>query len=178
MNDTPKDNLICIMDKEDIEAIVAGIAHQISEDYKGREPILIGVLKGAFVFLADLIRHLTIPAKVDFVRLASYGPGSSSSGIVRMRKEIELDVNNKDVLIIEDIIDSGLSIDTLITYIRSLHPRTLRICALIDKRERRKIDFDINYIGRMVEKGFLVGYGLDYAENYRYLSGVYRLQTE
>ena len=95
-----------------------------------------------------------------------------------MRKEIELDVNNKDVLIIEDIIDSGLSIDTLITYIRSLHPRTLRICALIDKRERRKIDFDINYIGRMVEKGFLVGYGLDYAENYRYLSGVYRLQTE
>jgi hypoxanthine phosphoribosyltransferase len=93
-----------------------------------------------------------------------------------MRKEIEVDVKNEDVLIVEDIIDSGLSMRTLIDYIKSLHPRTVRICALIDKRERRKFDVDIDYVGRVVEKGFLVGYGLDYAEEYRYLPAVYRLQ--
>ena len=127
--------------------------------------------------MADLIRCLTVPTKVDFIRLASYESSTTSSGNVRMRKELEIDVKNKDILIVEDIIDSGLSMRTLIDYIKSLYPRTVRICALIDKRERREFDIDIAYVGRVIEKGFLVGYGLDHAEEYRYLNGVYRLKT-
>ena len=173
-----KPKLISVLKKEDIDKIVAELAHRISKDYENRELVLICVLKGAFIFLADLIRCLTISAKVDFVRLASYESGTSSSGNVRMRKEIEIDVKNKDVLIVEDIIDSGLSMCTLLDYINSLLPRTVRICALIDKRERREFHVDIDYVGCAVEKGFLVGYGLDYAEEYRYLPGVYRLQTQ
>ena len=169
-------NLISIFKKEDIDKIVAELAHRISKDYENRDLVLIGVLKGAFIFLADLIRCLTVSSKVDFVRLASYGSGTSSSGNVRMRKELEVDVKNKDVLIVEDIIDSGLSMRTLIDYINLLHPKTVRICALIDKQERREIDIDIDYVGRVIEKGFLVGYGLDYAEEYRHLPGVYHLQ--
>ena len=168
--------LISVLKKEDIDKIVTELAHRISKDYENQDLVLIGVLKGAFIFLADLIRCLTISTKIDFVRLASYESGTSSSGNVRMRKELEVDIKNKDVLIVEDIIDSGLSMFTLIDYINSLHPRTVRICALIDKRERREIDIDIDYVGRVVEKGFLVGYGLDYAEEYRHLPGVYRLQ--
>jgi hypoxanthine phosphoribosyltransferase len=170
-------NLICVLKKEDIDKIVAELAHRISKDYKHRELILIGVLKGAFVFLADLIRCLTIPAKIDFVRLASYESKTSSSGKVRMMKEIEIDVKSKDILIVEDIIDSGLSMCTLLDYINSLHPETVRVCALIDKRERREIDVDVDYVGHVVENGFLVGYGLDFAEEYRYLPGIYRLQS-
>ena len=170
-------NLISVLEKEDIDKIVAELATRISKDYENRELVLIGVLKGAFIFLADLIRCLTVPCKVDFVRLASYESSTTSAGTVCMRKELEVDVKNKDVLIVEDIIDSGLSMRTLIEYIESLHPQTVRICALIDKRERREFDIDIAYVGRVIEKGFLVGYGLDHAEEYRYLNGVYRLKT-
>jgi hypoxanthine phosphoribosyltransferase len=170
-------NLICVLNKEDIDKIVSELAHRISTDYKNRELILIGVLKGAFIFLADLIRHLTISAKIDFVRLASHESKTSSSGTVRMRKEIEVDVKNKDFLIVEDIVDTGLSMCTLIDYMDSLHPRSVRICAMIDKRERREFEIDIDYVGRVIEKGFVVGYGIDYAEQYRYLPGIYRLDV-
>ena len=174
----PTPNLIPVLKKEDICKIIAELAHRISKDYENRELVLVGVLKGAFIFLADLMRCLTISAKVGFVRIASYESRTSSSGSVRMGKEIELDVKNKDVLIVEDIIDSGLSMCTLIDYINSLHPRSVGICVLIDKRERREFDVDIDYVGRVIEEGFLVGYGLDFAEEYRYLPGVYRLQIE
>jgi hypoxanthine phosphoribosyltransferase len=165
-----------VLSQEEIEKTVADLAQQISLDYKDREVILVGVLKGAFVFLADLIRHLTIPVKIDFIRLASYGCNTSSCGTVCLTKEIEIDIGGKDVLVIEDIIDTGLSLNFLISHLKTHKARSVRLCALIDKRERRKSDIVVDYVGRIIEKGFLVGYGLDYAEGYRHLPAVYDLQ--
>jgi len=164
-----------VLKKEEIDETVARLARQISTDYKNRELVLIGVLKGAFIFLADLVRHLTIPVKLDFVCLSSYEEGISSKGTVRTRKELEIDVKGKDVLIVEDIVDSGLTMNHLIHYMEIFKPKSVRICTLIDKRERRKIDMDIEYVGHQIEQGFLVGYGLDCAEDYRYLSAIYSL---
>jgi len=165
-----------VLSREEIETTVSDLAQQISHDYKGRDVILVGVLKGAFVFLADLIRHLTIPVKIDFVRLASYGCDTSSSGTVCLTKEIEIDVGGKDVLVVEDIVDTGLSLEFLIAHLKTLDARSVRLCALIDKRERRQRNIATDYVGRRIEKGFLVGYGLDYAEGYRYLPAIYDLQ--
>lgn len=166
-----------VLSQEEIETTVSDLARQISHDYKDRDVILVGVLKGAFVFLADLIRHLTIPVKIDFVRLASYGCNTSSCGTVCLTKEIEIDIGGKDVLVVEDIVDTGLSIAFLIEHLKTLKVRSVRVCALIDKRERRQSDITVDYVGRIVEeKGFLVGYGLDYAEGYRHLPAVYDLQ--
>ena len=166
-----------VLSREEIETTVSDIAQQISHDYKDREVILIGVLKGAFVFLADLIRHLTIPVKIDFIRLASYGCNTSSSGTVCMTKEIEIDIAGKDILVVEDIVDTGLSLEFLIGHLKTLNARSVRLCALIDKRERRQSNLAVDYVGRRIEKGFLVGYGLDYAEGYRHLPAIYDLQT-
>lgn len=168
-------DLIPVLSKEEIEATVAKLAQKISADYKNRELVLVGVLKGAFVFLADLIRHLTIEVKVDFVRLASYGSDRSSSGAVRLTKDLEIDIENKDVLIVEDIIDTGISLTFLVDYLNSLKPQTVRICTMIDKRERRETAIRIDYAAHVVDQGFLVGYGLDYAEIYRNLPAIYDL---
>jgi hypoxanthine phosphoribosyltransferase len=165
-----------VLSQEEIETTVSDLARQISHDYKGREVILVGVLKGAFVFLADLIRHLTIPVKIDFIRLASYGNNTSSSGTVCLTKEIEIDIGGKDILIVEDIVDTGLSLEFLIGHLKTLNAKSVRLCALIDKRERRQKNIAVDYVGRIIEKGFLVGYGLDYAEGYRHLPAIYDLQ--
>ena len=169
-------DLIPVLSKEEIEAAVAKLAKKISADYRNRELVLVGVLKGAFVFLADLIRHLTIEVKVDFVRLASYGMNHSSSGTVRLTKELEIDIENQDVLIVEDIIDTGLSLTFLVDHLKSFKPRTVRVCTMIDKRERRETGIRVDYAAHVAEKGFLVGYGLDYAEFYRNLPAVYDLK--
>jgi hypoxanthine phosphoribosyltransferase len=169
-------DLTPVLKKEDIDKSVAEIAQRISRDYKNRDLILVGVLKGAFVFLADLIRHLTIPAKVDFVRIASYGSGTSSSGKIRLTQALETDIRGKDVLIVEDIVDTGLSLSSLVDYLRAYAPKSIRICALINKTERRKKQVTVDYVGHDVAQGFLVGYGLDYAEDYRYLPAVYHLR--
>ena len=169
-------DLILVLSKEEIEVAVANLAKKISADYRNGELVLVGVLKGAFVFLADLFRQLTIEVKVDFVRLASYGMNHSSSGKVRLTKELEIDIKNKDVLIVEDIIDTGLSLTFLVDYLKSFKPRTVRICTMIDKRERRETDIPIDYAVHAVDKGFLVGYGLDHAEVYRNLPAVYDLK--
>jgi hypoxanthine phosphoribosyltransferase len=165
-----------VLSQEEIETTVSDLARQISHDYKGREVILVGVLKGAFVFLADLIRHLTIPVKIDFIRLASYGNNTSSSGTVCLTKEIEIDIGGKDILVVEDIVDTGLSLEFLIGHLKTLDAKSVRLCALIDKYERRQGNITVDYVGRIVEKGFLVGYGLDYAERYRHLPAIYDLQ--
>jgi hypoxanthine phosphoribosyltransferase len=165
-----------VLSQEDIETTVSDLAQQISHDYKDREVILVGVLKGAFVFLADLIRHLTIPVKIDFVRLASYGCNTSSCGTVRLTKEIEIDIDGKDILVVEDIVDTGLSLEFLIGHLKALNAKSVRLCALIDKRERRHSKIAVDYVGRIIEKGFLVGYGLDHAEGYRHLPAIYDLQ--
>ena len=169
-------DLIPVLSKEEIEAAVANLAKKLSVDYENHELVLVGVLKGAFVFLADLIRHLTIDVKVDFVRLASYGAKRSSSGEVRLTKELEIDIQNKDVLIVEDIVDTGLSLTFLVDYLNAFKPRTVRICTMIDKRERRETDIHVDYAACVVEQGLLVGYGLDHAEIYRNLPAVYDLK--
>ena len=168
-------DLVAVLKKKEIDLLVTTLARRISSDYEDRELVLIGVLKGAFIFLSDLIRSLTIPAKVDFVRLSSYGSDTSSSKNVRLTKDIEIDIGGKDVLIVEDIIDTGFSLKYLVGYLKQKEPRTIKICTLIDKHERREIDVNIDYIGQTVTKGFLVGYGLDYAEDYRNLPEVYHL---
>jgi len=168
--------LIPVLNKNDIDNMVARVARRISSDYQDCELILIGILNGAFVFLSDLVRHLTIPVKLDFIRVCSYGSDVSSSGNVRLTKEIEIDVNHKDVLIVEDIVDTGLTLSFIIDYLKTFNPKTVKVCALLDKHERRSEDIRIDYTCHKVAEGFLVGYGLDYNENYRNLAEIYHLK--
>ena len=158
---------------EEIAKAVQRLASEISTDYRGKRPLLIGVLKGAFVFLADLIRHLTIPVEVDFVRLSSYGSGMVSSGRIRVTKELESEIEGRDVLIVEDIVDTGLSLRYLVDDLRSRRPATLRICTLVDKKARRQVEVEVDYVGFEIEEGFIVGYGIDYDERYRELPAIY-----
>jgi hypoxanthine phosphoribosyltransferase len=169
-------DLIPVLTKSDIRHIVKRLGQQISLDYQGREPILIAVLKGSFVFLSDLIRQLTIPVKIDFLRAASYGADTTSSGKIELTKEIELNIQHQDVLIVEDIVDTGLTLTRLVDYLGSFGPRSIKICTLIDKKERRLVQTRIDYVGQTVAEGFLVGYGLDYAEGYRNLPDIYHLE--
>ena len=175
------------MDKMDKEILfsrdaigqrVQEIAGQISSDYQGRELIVIGVLKGAFIFMADLIRELTIPCKVDFVRVASYGAGQESSGKVVLTKDIETSIKGRDVLIVEDIVDTGLTLTYLVNWLKERNPHTLRVCAFLDKPKRRKVSFEADYVGFAIEDVFVVGYGLDFDEQARFLSEVYILKQE
>lgn len=168
--------LIPVLSKNDIDKMVSRVARKISSDYQNQELILLGILKGAFVFLSDLVRNLTIPVKLDFIRVCSYGSSASSSGNIRLTKEIEIDINNKNVLIVEDIVDTGLTLSYLIDYLKTFNPKTVKICALIDKHERRDVKIKIHYACHEVTEGFLVGYGLDYNEDYRYLAGIYHLK--
>ncbi len=168
--------LIPVLSKNDIDKMVSRVARKISSDYQNQELVLIGILKGAFVFLSDLVRHLTIPVKLDFIRVCSYGSSALSSGNIRLTKEIEIDINNKNVLIVEDIVDTGLTLSYLIDYLKTFNPKTVKICALINKHERRNANIKIHYACHDVTEGFLVGYGLDYNEDYRYLAGIYHLK--
>jgi hypoxanthine phosphoribosyltransferase len=170
------EELVPVLSRDEIAQKVKSLARQISEDYAGKDLCIIGVLNGVFVFLADLVRELTISVQVDFVRLASYGSGTVSSGNVQTTKEIELDVKDRDVLVIEDIIDSGLTVGFLLKYLKKLHPKSIKVCAFIDKTERREVQIPIDYVGHVVESGFLVGYGLDYDQKYRGLPEIYHLK--
>ena len=168
--------LIPVLTQDDIETLVAAMASRISSDYQNRNLVLIGVLKGAFIFISDLVRQLSIPVEIDFIRVLSYGSGVSSSGNIQLTKDIETDIKNKDVLIVEDIVDTGLTLKYLIDYLKTYHPKTVGVCTLLDKHERREVDVKIDYIGHTVSEGFLVGYGLDYDEDYRYLPGIFHFQ--
>lgn len=167
---------IPILTKSTIRDRVASLGKQISDDYRGKELVLVCVLKGAFVFLSDLIRHITIPIKIDFIRAASYGDGVETSGNIRMTKDVEIDLKGKDVLLIEDIIDTGLTVSHLMDYLASFGLKSLKVCTLLDKRERRQAEVPVDYACHVVEQGFLVGYGLDYAEDYRHLPEIYHLK--
>jgi hypoxanthine phosphoribosyltransferase len=168
--------LIPVLTADEIHLLVKKIAQQISADYRDHELALVAVLKGSFIFLADLIRQMTIPVKIDFLQAGSYGAGMASSGTVRFVKDIALDIRGRDVLLVEDIVDTGRTVNRILDHLRSFQPRSLKLCALIDKRERRETDVSIGYCGHVTEKGFLVGYGLDYAEDYRHLPGIYHLK--
>jgi len=168
--------LIPVLSREEIEKSIERIAARISADYQNCEPVLVGVLKGAFVFLADLIRCLAIPVKVDFVRTTSYGDQTSSSGTVALTKPLEIDVAGKHVLVVEDIVDTGITLRWLVDYLSGLGSASVKACTLIDKKERRQVQVQVDYVCNVVDKGFLVGYGLDYAERYRHLPAVYHLK--
>jgi len=168
--------LIPVLKKSDINNMVAQVARRISSDYQDHELILIGVLKGAFVFLSDLMLNLSIPVQVDFIRVASYGSDTSSSGSINLTKAVEIDVKNKDVLVVEDIVDTGLTLSYIIDYLKSFKPNTVKVCTLLDKRQRRQANVKIDYACHIVTEGFLVGYGLDYDEDYRDLPEIYHLQ--
>lgn len=148
---------------------VREIADQISNDYKGTEPLLVGILKGSIIFMADLMRALSIPVQMDFMRAASYGSKMASSGTVRVTKDIELPIQGKPVILIEDIVDSGLTLAYIKELLEDRGAASLKICALIDKRERREQDVSLDYCGFQIKEGFLVGYGLDCNEEYRNL---------
>lgn len=164
------------LNREAIHRLVSDIADRISSDYQTEDLVLIGVLKGSFIFLSDLVRQLTIPTEIDFVGASSYGADDQSSENIRLTKPLQINIRNKNILVIEDIVDTGRTLAYLLEYIKSFAPRDLRICVLLDKRERRKVDIEIDYVGTVVEKGFLVGYGLDYAEKYRNLPDLYCLK--
>lgn len=170
--------LIPVLKREEIEAATDAIARRISSDYKGRPLVAVGVLKGAFIFLADLVRRLTIPVQVDFVKAASYGSGVTSSGKIKLTKEIDIDIAGKDVLVVEDIVDSGLTLDYLINYLKQFKPETVRVCTLLDKHERRESKVTVDYACHTIAKGFLVGYGLDFDEAYRELPAIYHLKFQ
>jgi hypoxanthine phosphoribosyltransferase len=168
----------CLISRAEIARRVTELAEMISRDYAGRDLVMVGVLKGAFIFLADLVRALPFPVEVDFVRLCSYGAGTTSSGEVHITKDVELPLKDRDVLIVEDIIDVGLTLDFLRKHLLSHHPRSLKICCFIDKKERREIEVPLDYVGFTVEKGFLVGYGLDCGEQSRNLPEIFVLEKD
>lgn len=166
-----------LLTREQIETIVQSLAERISKDYFGKELVIVCILKGAFMFLADLIRHLKIPVKIDFVRLASYGTGMKSSGLVEITKDIETPIEGKDVLIIEDIIDSGRTLQFLKDRLALSNPRSIKICALLDKKARREVSIEADYLGKEVDDVFVVGYGIDYSESYRNLAEIYYITS-
>jgi len=162
-----------LISHEKIAKAVNRLACEIERDYQCRQPLLIGVLKGSFVFMADLIRQLDLPLDLDFVRLASYGADRESSGKVRVVQRPEMPVNSRDVLVVEDIVDTGITTSFLLDYLKKKKPASLKLCALTDKPSRRRVTVPIDYLGFTVPNKFIVGYGLDCDEKYRNLPDIY-----
>jgi hypoxanthine phosphoribosyltransferase len=165
--------LTLLFSKQEIAETVDRLAEEISADYANKKLVLIGVLKGAFVFLADLVRHLTIPAQIEFIRIASYGSKKESSGEVTVKKDVEITLEGKDVLVIEDIVDTGLSLKFLVEHLCAHNPASLRVCALVDKKARREVEVQVDYTGFAMTDGFIVGYGIDFNEQYRALPEIF-----
>lgn len=163
---------------EEIKLAVKRLAREISRDYQGKNPLFLGVLKGSFMFMADLIRNLDILLEVEFIALSSYGQGSESSGKVDVVQGLRTPVKDKDILIIEDIVDTGITLSFLLEYLRREKPASLKICALFDKPSRRQVPFPIDYLGLSVPDVFVVGYGLDYDQKFRHLPGLHFLKEE
>jgi hypoxanthine phosphoribosyltransferase len=167
-----------LIDQETLSARVAQLGAEVSGDYEGRDLLLIGVLKGAVFFMADLMRHITVPCEVDFMAISSYGDSTDTSGIVRILKDLDINIEGRDVLVVEDIIDSGLTLSYLMRNLESREPASLEICALMTKPSRRQIDVPVRYIGFEIPDRFVVGYGLDLAERYRNLPYVAVLSSD
>jgi hypoxanthine phosphoribosyltransferase len=168
----------CLISRAEIARRVAELGERIGYDYAGPDLVMVGVLKGVFIFMADLVRALPFPVEVDFVRLCSYGAGTATSGEVRITKDVEMSLTGRDVLIVEDIVDTGLTLAFLKQHLAAHQPRSLRICCLIDKQERREVDVPLDYVGFVIEKGFLVGYGLDCGEQSRTLPEIFVLEKD
>jgi len=167
-----------LLSHEQIEAAVKKLAAEIRQGYQGKYPLLIGVLKGSFVFMADLIRHLDFPLEVEFIRLSSYGRGRERSGKIKVVQGLRSKVRGRDVLVVEDIVDTGLTTGFLLDYLRQKKPASLRLCALTDKPSRRQVPVTIDYLGFTVPDKFVVGYGLDWDEKFRNLPDICFLEEE
>lgn len=167
-----------LITKEEIEKRTSELAAEISRDYKGKKLIMICVLTGAMVFFADLIRKIEIPLEVDTIVASSYGAGMTTSGSVRISKDIKYDISGKSVILVEDIIDTGVTLKTLTRMLATRAPESLKVCSLLDKPSRRRVDFEGDYVGFKIPDEFVVGYGLDYAEQYRNLPEVCTLNPE
>jgi len=176
MNSQPKPHIL--FTTGEVEATVKRLAAEISRDYRGKNPLLIGILKGSFVFMADLIRLLGFPLEVEFITLSSYGRGRESSGKIRVVKGLRAGVKGRDVLVIEDIVDTGRTISFLLDYLQKKKPASLRLCALTDKPSRRQIPVNIDYLGFTVPNKFIVGYGIDWDEKFRYLPDICFVDAE
>jgi hypoxanthine phosphoribosyltransferase len=167
-----------LIDADALRTRIAELGDEISAEYAGRELLLIGVLKGAVFFMADLMRHLTVPCEVDFMAISSYGAQTDSSGVVRILKDLDINIEGRHVLVVEDIIDSGLTLSYLMRNLESREPASLEICALLTKPSRREIDVPVRWIGFEIPNRFVIGYGLDFAERYRNLPYVGVLSDE
>ncbi len=161
-----------LVSREDLKARVAELGREISRDYEGRDLVIVGVLKGAILFIADLVRHLDVPCEIDFMAVSSYGSETDSSGVVRILKDLDSSITGRDVLIVEDIIDSGLTLHYLLKNLNARNPRTLEVCSLLTKPDRRRVDLPIRYLGFEIENRFAIGYGLDVGQRYRNLDYV------
>lgn len=164
--------------KEKLHQVVERLGQDISRDYEGKDIILVSVLKGAFVFMADLVRSVTIPCALDFMAVSSYGAGTVSSGSVKIIKDLDTNIEGKHVIVVEDIIDSGVTLSRLIERLKARNPASLVVCTLLDKPERRKAHVDVQYTGITIPDAFVVGYGLDYNEKYRNLPDICVLKPE
>lgn len=173
-----KDIKKILIEEKEIQAKVAELGAIITEDYRDKDLLIICVLKGAVIFTSDLIRKIDLPLDIDFMAISSYGANTKSSGVVRILKDLDTSIEGKHVLIVEDIIDSGLTLAYMIENLKSRGPVSVEICTILDKKERRTIDLDIKYTGFVVPDEFVVGYGLDYAEKYRNLPYIAVLKEE
>jgi hypoxanthine phosphoribosyltransferase len=158
-----------LIDEDALQERIRMLGRDISADYAGRELLLVGVLKGAVFFMADLMRSITVPCEIDFMAISSYGASTDSSGVVRILKDLDINIEGRDVLVVEDIIDSGLTLSYLMRNLEAREPASLEICALMTKPERREIEVPVRYVGFEIPNRFVIGYGLDFAERYRNL---------
>ena len=165
-------NLRILLSSGEIQAGVGRLAEEIGRDYRGKSPLLVGILKGSFVFMADLVRLLDFPVEVEFIRLSSYGRGKESSGKVKVVQGLRSQVRGREVLVIEDIVDTGLTVTFLLDYLRKKQPASVKLCALTDKPARHQIPITIDYLGFTVPDKFIVGYGIDWDEKFRYLPDI------
>ena len=156
-----------LIEQDALRSRVEELAAEISADYEGRDLLLLGVLKGAIFFISDLMRELTVPCEIDFMAISSYGAGTDSTRVVRILKDLDINIEGRHVLVVEDIIDSGLTLSYLVRNLEAREPASLEVCALLTKPERREIDVPVRYVGFEIPNKFVVGYGLDYAERYR-----------
>ena len=173
-----KDIKKILIEEKILQAKVAELGAKVTEDYRGKDLLIVCVLKGAVIFTSDLIRKIDLPLDIDFMAISSYGANTKSSGVVRILKDLDMSIEGKHVLIVEDIIDSGLTLAYMIENLKSRGPASVEICTILDKKERRTIDLDIKYTGFVVPDEFVVGYGLDYAEKYRNLPYIAVLKEE
>ncbi|RUM38355.1 MAG: hypoxanthine phosphoribosyltransferase [Desulfobulbus sp.] len=166
-----------ILSSDQINKRILELGNEISSDYKGKKLVLIGILNGAFIFLADLARAIDLELEIDFIRVASYGNNMSTSGTITLAKEPEIDLEGKSILLVEDIVDTGSTLAWLNEYLTKFNPESVKICSLIDKHERREVEVTVDYVGFSLDKGFLIGYGLDYAQKFRNLPAVHSMDA-